>query len=96
MGTNHIAISTHAPRTGSDAENFTRCKEEGNFNPRSPHGERLAWCAENAPSCVISTHAPRTGSDGYVLTSDFANIEHFNPRSPHGERRNYKAYASAE
>ena len=34
-----------------------------NFNPRSPHGERLAtW--ENVPGAFsISIHAPRTGSD---------------------------------
>ena len=36
-----IAISIHAPRTGSDpsASDATKC--EGHFNPRSPHGERL-------------------------------------------------------
>ena len=35
-----IGISIHAPRTGSDgaADNFRTYA--GNFNPRSPHGER--------------------------------------------------------
>ena len=33
-------ISIHAPRTGSDAYLCTPHGEEGNFNPRSPHGER--------------------------------------------------------
>ena len=35
-----MAISTHAPRTGSDR--YSRHKAGGNsyFNPRSPHGER--------------------------------------------------------
>ena len=37
-----LAISIHAPRTGSDPKP-RRCArtDERNFNPRSPHGERL-------------------------------------------------------
>ena len=34
-----------------------------NFNPRSPHGERLVRVATLAPLIRISIHAPRTGSD---------------------------------
>ncbi len=34
-----------------------------NFNPRSPHGERLSELAERIEKLEISTHAPRTGSD---------------------------------
>ena len=33
------------------------------FNPRSPHGERLLFRALRRAYIVISTHAPRTGSD---------------------------------
>ena len=33
-------ISTHAPRTGSDQFLASLCGILGNFNPRSPHGER--------------------------------------------------------
>ena len=33
-------ISTHAPRTGSDATSPRRSRPTSNFNPRSPHGER--------------------------------------------------------
>ena len=33
------------------------------FNPRSPHGERLALCCVLRHNESISTHAPRTGSD---------------------------------
>ena len=34
------AISTHAPRTGSDAFPCPASRAYSNFNPRSPHGER--------------------------------------------------------
>ena len=35
-------ISTHAPRTGSDQDDIRATLEHCDFNPRSPHGERLA------------------------------------------------------
>ena len=56
------------------------------FNPRSPHGERRI--ERRFFGCVgkFQPTLPARGAT-YVLTSDFANIEHFNPRSPHGERR---------
>ena len=34
-----------------------------NFNPRSPHGERLEFIMFIASDSTISIHAPRTGSD---------------------------------
>ena len=34
-------ISIHAPRTGSDPSSRGRVQDTSNFNPRSPHGERL-------------------------------------------------------
>ena len=37
-----------------------------NFNPRSPHGERLYAHGKNNVRMVISIHAPRTGSDAVV------------------------------
>ena len=57
-----------------------------NFNPRSPHGERLHRRAPYGVLRPISIHAPRTGSDATPewLANCSAN---FNPRSPHGERR---------
>ena len=33
-------ISTHAPRTGSDAASQMIINNNDHFNPRSPHGER--------------------------------------------------------
>ena len=56
-------ISIHAPRGGSDRANKTSAIDNGNFNPRSPWGERrfglVAWLTE----AIISIHAPRGGSD---------------------------------
>ena len=37
-----IEISTHAPRTGSDPPARSSQRFPRDFNPRSPHGERLA------------------------------------------------------
>ena len=56
-------ISIHAPRTGSDLAKAQIGTTEENFNPRSPHGERLIGNAERKIQSVISIHAPRTGSD---------------------------------
>ena len=87
-----MAISIHAPRTGSDVNRFCNrpCINafqstlpargatfqqlmEHNwqiyFNPRSPHGERLAQ------SIYLS-----------------APVHYFNPRSPHGERRHLRRH----
>ena len=38
-----LLISIHAPRTGSDALSETGRYQAGDFNPRSPHGERLGF-----------------------------------------------------
>ena len=57
----------------------------GYFNPRSPHGERLAIFRAVA-ALLISIHAPRTGSDRQEALYEVI-ISDFNPRSPHGERQ---------
>mgnify|MGYP007066146425 CR=1 FL=1 len=46
----------------------TSAKDErlGNFNPRSPHGERLPARLNGGKQAGISIHAPRTGSDVVV------------------------------
>ena len=56
-------ISIHAPRTGSDTSETEQTTADGNFNPRSPHGERLLVNEIVERFLVISIHAPRTGSD---------------------------------
>ena len=61
-------------------------KEPSDFNPRSPHGERLYGFCLLSMEESISIHAPRTGSDCFVMMT-VSPIADFNPRSPHGERR---------
>ena len=65
-----LCISIHAPRTGSDCAACVAGNEPGNFNPRSPHGERRkSYSAFNAYQ-RISIHAPRTGSDETFAGAD--------------------------
>ena len=66
MGTQEfqtMAISIHAPRTGSDAAYAVYLPKKGHFNPRSPHGERQPCGCHIHVGQAISIHAPRTGSD---------------------------------
>ena len=56
-------ISIHAPRTGSDNQAAGIAPQNGDFNPRSPHGERPFLCVSDKSQNLISIHAPRTGSD---------------------------------
>ena len=67
------SISIHAPRTGSDVAEALDLYDAGNFNPRSPHGERRRRTMPGGVAIFISIHAPRTGSDGHALfpTDDF-------------------------
>ena len=57
-----ITISTHAPRTGSDANNFLQqtLQSISTHAPRTGSDRKTYNCDY---SCSISTHAPRTGSD---------------------------------
>ena len=86
ISTRRFCISTHAPRTGSDALSETGRYQAGDFNPRSPHGERLAvfmrFPPQNSHFNPRSPHGERPGIRSMVI---FA-ASHFNPRSPHGER----------
>ena len=86
-------ISTHAPRTGSDVPRAVHRDAHADFNPRSPHGERLQRHIQRHPDNLISTHAPRTGSDRATTSSGFC-WSNFNPRSPHGERLEYSSHRS--
>ena len=86
------AISTHAPRTGSD---IYRCHTNNRFSRFQP-----TLPARGATPCffvchlvnTISTHAPRTGSDHLRRVWAYRD-QHFNPRSPHGERHAVMALA---
>ena len=77
------AISTHAPRTGSDRKGQENDRHTTDFNPRSPHGERRQSPPEPPEPPAISTHAPRTGSDQRLpcKTARFLCISTHAPRT---------------
>ena len=56
-------ISIHAPRVGSDEGLRQDMENQGDFNPRSPCGERHLRLAMITQMYYISIHAPRVGSD---------------------------------
>ena len=58
-----VRISTHAPRAGSDRGVRGWRLIIGDFNPRSPCGERRGGGGGLLHPGAISTHAPRAGSD---------------------------------
>ncbi len=61
-----LRISIHAPRVGSDFLPAKAKPGQGNFNPRSPCGERHLRATIQILDVIISIHAPRVGSDGYA------------------------------
>ena len=79
-------ISIHSPRMGRDAQITSGRPKRENFNPLSPHGERL--CAVYCPVIdgLISIHSPRMGRDRGGRYRQVRGRD-FNPLSPHGERR---------
>ena len=78
-------ISIHAPRTGSDQAWRWRCWTRKNFNPRSPHGERLFLTLSCQAAYTFQSTLPARGATAYLRRSRHPRL-HFNPRSPHGER----------
>ena len=82
------AISIHAPRGGSDTNPAIRQRRNGNFNPRSPWGERPHADGALPQTLPISIHAPRGGSDSVNVVIFDGHLD-FNPRSPWGERHQY-------
>ena len=57
-------ISTHAPRTGSDAQSTAPRSKGDYFNPRSPHGERQAIFAANETAFTFQPTLPARGATG--------------------------------
>ena len=51
-------ISIHAPRTGSDKSYQIKPGAPGNFNPRSPHGERRLFRATRFSRCNFNPRSP--------------------------------------
>ncbi len=81
----YIAISIHAPRTGSDIYPCGVSAPSMYFNPRSPHGERRADFFQCGGSSNFNPRSPHGERLGRVFCC--AVNCNFNPRSPHGERR---------
>ena len=76
------AISTHAPRTGSDRRMHTLITGCLAFQPTLP--ARGATCRRDPPKYLqdISTHAPRTGSDKFAgSVVSFCRISTHAPRT---------------
>ena len=57
-----VSISIHAPRTGSDTSTHTTPNCLGNFNPRSPHGERLGINHQQLGACRFQSTLPARGA----------------------------------
>ncbi len=55
-------ISIHAPRAGSDQGQRVRSRQECDFNPRSPCGERLASCCTRRSSRSFQSTLPVRGA----------------------------------
>ena len=78
-------ISIHALLTESDKHPRRWLYRNGDFNPRSPHGERRRNQRIRPGHPQISIHALLTESDMSLSSSRELQTD-FNPRSPHGER----------
>ena len=78
-------ISTHAPRTGSDSHSGSwSAAGAGDFNPRSPHGERRRKSGQLAGCTDFNPRSPH-GERPCCQPTGHQSV-YFNPRSPHGER----------
>ena len=80
-----LAISIHAPLTGSDDWQAETSKSSA-ISIHAPLTGSDDWRQVRRIRWNISIHAPLTGSDLRNL-SIFNRIPNFNPRSPHRERR---------
>ena len=84
-------ISIHAPRTGSDCMRIPRFSRRGDFNPRSPHGERRpAPARQTTRGPYFNPRSPH-GERLDLGCFDKKQAINFNPRSPHGERLSARA-----
>ena len=69
----HICISTHAPRTGSDHRRGLVGTDPGNFNPRSPHGERLKSPSPSARRAAFQPTLPARGATDCGFRVEFTH-----------------------
>ena len=64
QGSRRITISIHAPRTGSDGTPRGCGGAAGNFNPRSPHGERRRLDVSLRRALEFQSTLPARGATG--------------------------------
>ena len=87
-----VSISTHAPARGATCSapspNFL-----GDFNPRSPHGERRLSDNSARGQQDFNPRSPHGERPG--VSGNRQDTEHFNPRFPHGERRGQCEYCGS-
>ena len=77
-------ISIHAPREGRDEQLGSQGREPGDFNPRSPRGERRFSGRCWADWCDFNPRSPRGERPSGGISGQ--QNRNFNPRSPRGER----------
>ena len=76
------SISIHAPRTGSDQAPSARRGTHGDFNPRSPHGERPTPRAKRTKSRVFQSTLPARGATTHEQVDEkVLNISIHAPRT---------------
>ena len=74
-------ISIHAPRTGSDLQRFPIRKDNPDFNPRSPHGERPTAVSRSAMAKSFQSTLPARGATCY-----FGIVKFYHSISIHAPR----------
>ena len=79
------AISTHAPREGSDQGPALHRRRGCNFNPRSPRGERPTRSTFSFFPALFQPTLPARGAT-ILPPIHLPHAHYFNPRSPRGER----------
>ena len=80
-----VAFQSTLPVGGATLLRLCPAGGAGDFNPRSPWGERRNDNTMACETIEISIHAPRGGSDVSVRFQPLRRLN-FNPRSPWGER----------
>ena len=76
------------PARGATGCNFNRRESRCDFNPRSPHGERLMALVERLKIRLFQPTLPARGATPPSRECRQSGLD-FNPRSPHGERRHF-------
>ena len=62
-------ISIHAPRTGSDQRTTAQSGGAGNFNPRSPHGERQGQNRHDCQRHRFQSTLPARGATASIMAA---------------------------